>query len=116
MTILSINPFNLKPAIKRIARKPKTVEIPPELPDSLYNKIAPLQNSLNYMATNYGLNFEFRSDCDDDWVDVSKNGHKEIAYIDYDNEADIARQIYSSASKILKAEDKNQNKKCRIFK
>lgn len=114
-TILGFNPFNLKPTIKKMTRKPKMVEIPATLPDGLYNAVAPMQNSLNYMATNYGINFKFKNLSNNNGLIVSceKNGvsysnkiteaiaASNAARAKYEVSPDIARIIYETASNVL---------------
>ena len=58
MKTLSINPFNLKPQIKKIFRRPKHVEIPTNLAPKIQDNLINLQGSLDYMATNLGLNIK----------------------------------------------------------
>lgn len=115
MKTLSINLFNIKPTLRKMVQKPKTVEIPPELPDSLYNIIAPLQNSLNYMATNYGINFTFKhSSYKSLYVICEKNNVKANSEFISTNDAmndmtgkiagvapEVARKIYEAASQVL---------------
>lgn len=108
MKTLSIKLFNLKTAKKNICNKKpvKHVEIPATLPKELGNELLALQNSLDYMATNCGLNFEIGYDTDDSWIKISKGDFCDIVYTnEYDSKL-IAEQLYSSTSKALRQDDK----------
>ncbi len=119
---LSINPFNLRPQVKRLINRPKHVMIPAELPKELGNKLIAMQGSLDYMATNYGINFDFISipfhlhainsvkekDLSIDKVTCSKNDNhsdSELIHTERDDDIDVARNIYMAASNVLKSEE-----------
>ena len=111
---MGINPFHLRPQIKNIFRKPKHVEIPENMCSEFQDKLMNLQNSLDYMATNYGINFKFihwpfkieGRELSIDKVTCQKNDNisdTELINIDRDDEADIAKNVYMTVSNIMKS-------------
>jgi hypothetical protein len=105
MKTLRINPFNLRPQIKNMFRKPKHVEIPATLPKELGNKLLAMQGSLDYMATNYGINFVIHDDNAANAVhltcltnDCEANSHQ---ITEADDDETVARKIYEAASNVL---------------
>lgn len=122
MTTLSINPLNLKPQVKNIFRRPKHVVIPAELPKKLGNKFVAMQGSLDYMATNYDINFKFihwpikinGRDISIDKVTcngMNKTSDTELIHANRDDEADIAKNIYLTVSNIMDTEKQQSNNK-----
>jgi hypothetical protein len=115
MKTLRINPFNLRPQVKRLTHRPKHVIIPAELPEALGNKFVAMQGSLDYMATNYGINFKFihwpfkledRELSIDKVTCKGKNNtfETELIHTDRDDEADIAKNVYMTVSNVMKSE------------
>ena len=110
MKTLSVNPFHLKPVIKRALHRPKEVVIPKEYyavcneGGIVYDRLLSMTGSMDYMKTNYGINFGFGG-ADDKYLFVicskGKNSAVSEDITDLDTTADIARKIYEAASKIL---------------
>lgn len=101
MTILSITPFRIKPALKRMFCKPKTVNIPTTLSGNLYNIISPMQKSLDYMATNYGIHFTFKQNgLKAVFVACEKNNVTACSKLITENDAapKIIRNMYASST------------------
>ena len=105
MKTLSINPFNPKSFLKRVCRTQKRIEIPNELSDELYIKLTSVKHSLDYMATNYDINFVIQNDpmanafhvtCSNDMCEC--NSHQITAS---DDETTVAQKIYKAASNVL---------------
>ena len=122
MKTLSINPFNLRPQIKNMLRKPKHVEIPATLPKELGNKLLAAQGSFDYMATNYGINFKFihwpfklegRELSIDKLTCKGKDSTSdtELIHTDRDDDADVARNVYMTVSNVLSTKKQNADKK-----
>lgn len=114
MKTLRINPFNLRPQVKRFIHRPKHVIIPAELPEALGNKFVAMQGSFDYMATNYDINFNFihwpfkledRELSIDKVTCKGKNNtfETELIHTDRDDEADIAKNVYMTVSNIMKS-------------
>lgn len=117
-----INPFHLRPHIKNMLRKPKHVEIPENMCSEFQDKLMNLQNSLDYMATNYNINFKIihwpfkieGRELSIDKVTCQKNDNisdTELMHIDRDDEADIARNVYMAASNVLESKKQKSAKK-----
>jgi len=105
---LSINPFNLRTSVKNYVRnkKPaKHVVIPATLPKELGNKLLAMQGSLDYMATNYGINFVINDDIAANAVHLTcltKDHEANSQQIKAgDDEETVARKIYNAASNAL---------------
>lgn len=103
MKTLSINPFNLK-QVKCALRKQKHVEIPTTLPPELYDKLKGVQGSLDYMATNLGMDINIRSFSDFPFnklcmfeCDRGKKWYYTRIYANND-ELEITKLIYKAAS------------------
>ena len=106
MKTLRINPFHLRPVIKRTLHKPVEVEIPPIMNLNLYDKLLSMQGSLNYMATNYGVKFQFEQIPLDNEVLIkcctNKNKTERNCLVSkHDDIADVVRKIYKEVSKVL---------------
>lgn len=128
MKTLSINPFNLRSMVKNYFRKPKHVVIPAELPKEFGNKLIAMQGSLDYMATNYGINFNFTSmpfhlppingdkekDLSIDFVKCSNNNKissSGLIHTERDDDVDVARNIYMAASEVLEPKKQEADNK-----
>ena len=121
MKTLSINPFNLKPQIKRLIHSPKHVEIPATISEEFGNKLLAVQGSLDYMATNYGINFKFihwpfkldgRELNIDKVVCKGKDSTSDTELIhDRDDEIDVAKNIYMAVSRTLNSNKQKADKK-----
>ena len=107
MKTLSINPFNLKTTIKNYVRNHRTVkhvEMPKDMKPEMLDKLMGAQNSLDYMATNYGIKFGFGGINDNITFVTCKKGNMSVASEDIsekDSQADIAQKIYQAASSVL---------------
>ena len=113
MKALSINPFYLKPQVKRIQRllrKPKHVEIP----DFVYNNLLDknlnskrnydLQQALDYMAANYKIHFGFERLGYDVGCSITCSKGTKSSNVDlycHDEDAELASKIYKAASSVL---------------
>lgn len=107
MTTLSINPLHIRPQLKRLFRRPKHVEIPKEASPELQDKLMNVQNSLDYMATNFGINFEFIKipgsehtflRCSNKKSNKYENRYTLSKFLDNDDQFEITKKIYKAAS------------------
>ena len=106
MKTLSINPLNLKPQVKKLLHRPEHVEMPGGRIKNyeLIDKLLTMRSSLDYMATNYGIEFDFRGFDDNcPFVQCKKRNFETASeYLkDSDTDAEIAEKIYKAVSKVL---------------
>lgn len=118
MTALSIGKiFHSRPILRRKISQPKIykrVEIPVFENDKLYNKLYEMQNSLDYMATNYKLNFIISQGYHSTFVlcydkNFNKNLDGNLCTVnESDEDYDVARKIYEIASTALRYNDESK--------
>lgn len=105
MKTLRINPFNLKPQLKNMFRKPKHVEIPENIGSNFQKKLKNLQGSLDYMATKFDIEFSFKRNLSYQDLEVTCKSDPITSFSSYiketDNDAEMARKIYEAASNVI---------------
>jgi len=107
---ISINPFKNRNVAKKGIRQIPKANISAIKNKKLHNKMASMQNSLDYMASHFNINFyiyelPISKEC---FVTCQKG--KNIAISEdigiKDENSTIARKIYEAVSKVLKTKEK----------
>lgn len=124
MKTLRINPFHLRPHIKNMFRKPRHVEIPDHIyykgNKNLYDQLIGLQANLDYIATKFGIDFNFlgyqgpfeRTCYTVDCFNKSRTGWgRSVVFSENDSTSDTAQKVYAAASGALISDDKKTNQK-----
>lgn len=108
LNISRILPFK-KPANNEFVRLSQKVEIPLIENSTLYDKILPMQSSLDYMAHKFGVNFRIAEapEFKQAWI-IPNSGFPAIISESKDK-AEIAREIYEATSLALKNENQESS-------
>ena len=99
------NIFHIGSVAKKNVKQTPSINISDIANTNLYKKLVPMENSLNYMATNYNIKFDFNELpiskgcfilCEKDGKLATSDDINET-----DSDADIAHKIYVAASEVL---------------